>query len=417
EMLVEEGFLSSLQLSNYPALNRRRCDFENVASAKWHLFRIALATFTQEASPECRAAYSRFLTDSVWLDEYVESILEVSGFSRRNPEFARPIQLNIPKDLSSNDGDLQRFTQFLFFSQWDRLRRYANDRGVLMVGDTAFNMAIRGVDIRTRPELFEVDPATGEVIYEAGAPPDEFVPEGQFWHTGAYRWTAHVKENFGWWKSRLELNERLFDAFRLDHFRGFQASWVIPKHAGSPTEGHFVAGPGELFFKSVRDSFPGTQMFVEDLGTITDDVHRLRNSLGLAGMCVLQLAFNSDADHPYLPYKCVLNSVVYTETHDLQPIAGWFRDLPDQQKKRVREYVGKEIGNGVHWEFIRLALASVSDWAIIPAQDVLGLGEEGQMNVSGQIMDRNWRWRLEDIDILRRSAGAMAQLTKIYGRA
>ena len=411
ELLYRDGLLSEDDLTEYPVLNRCYTDFLGVAAAKWRLWRLAFTNFDRASKGE-HDAYERFVAESEWLDEYVSRTV---ARARRPP---RTDAVNVPADVSSKDEGLLKFTQFLFFKQWEQLRSYANAHGVLMVGDTAFNMAINGIDILTRPELFEVDPESGDLRYEAGAPPDEFVPEGQFWHTAAYKWSAHFKENFDWWKKRLSLNGRLYDAFRLDHFRGFEASWIIPKGAQKPVDGRFVPGPGRSFFEAVKNSYSGAQMFVEDLGTITDEVHRLRDSLGLAGMFVLQLAFSTQDDHPHLPYKCVQNSVVYTETHDLKPICGWFKDLPGSLRKRLYDYIGREVSaDDVHWDFIQLALATVSDWTLISAQDLLGLGEEGYMNLSGRIASHNWRWRLNSVDDLRKHSNRLRHLTAIYGRA
>jgi 4-alpha-glucanotransferase len=411
EALHRDGLLSEKDILEYPALDRRYTDFLGVAAAKWRLLRRAFTSFGGQIKGEYRDAYDRFLAESEWLNDYVSCTLA------RALRCPGADDVNVPIDVSPRDDELLRFAQFLFFRQWQELRSYANSRGVLMVGDTAFNMAINGTDILTRPELFEVDVDTGELRYEAGAPPDEFVPEGQFWHTAAYHWPAHFQEGFDWWKRRMSLNGRLYDAFRLDHFRGFEASWVIPKGAEKPTDGWFVPGPGRSFFEAVKKSYPGSQMFVEDLGTITDEVHRLRDSLGLAGMFVLQLGFGTEKDHPHLPHKCVQNSVVYTETHDLEPICGWFKDLSENLQGRLCDYVGRKVSVAdVHWELIRLALASVSDWALISAQDVLGLGEEGYMNVSGRVAPLNWRWRLNSVEGLRAHSDRLRHVAATYGR-
>jgi 4-alpha-glucanotransferase len=411
ELLYRDGLLSEKDLREYPPLDRCYVDFLGVAAAKWQLWRRALASFDRKRDGEYRDAYGRFVAESEWLDDYVSSTLS------RALRYPNADDVNVPVDVTSKDGELLKFTQFLFFKQWEQLRRYANERGVLMVGDTAFNMAINGTDILTRPELFEIDLESGELRYEAGAPPDEFVPEGQFWLTAAYNWSAHIKGGFDWWKRRMSLNARLYDAFRLDHFRGFEASWVIPKGAQKPADGRFVPGPGQRFFEAVKNSYSGAQMFVEDLGTITSEVHRLRDSRGFAGMFVLQLAFSTQDDHPHSPYKCVQNSVVYTETHDLKPICGWYKDLPENLQNRLSDYIGRKISaDDVHWAFIQVALATVSDWSLISAQDVLGLGEEGYMNLSGRVTPLNWRWRINSVCDLRRHSNRLRRLTATYGR-
>jgi 4-alpha-glucanotransferase len=216
---------------------------------------------------------------------------------------------------------------------------------------------------------------------------------------------------------RIAESAALYDAIRLDHFRGFESFWAIPAGSKGSRDGYFVRGPGKAFFEAMIESAGRAEVFVEDLGFITDEVHALRESLGLPGMSVLQLAFNGQKDHPYLPYKCLPNSVIYTETHDLKPMAGWFRDLDFRLRKEIEEYLGMPVTErNVHWEFIRLALSSVAKWALIPVQDLLGLGNEARMNLTGVLSPDNWRWRLTSIKSLDSVSERLLSLTRVYGR-
>jgi 4-alpha-glucanotransferase len=418
EKLLERRFLELEDLEKYPSLPNAVVDFPKVAIAKSKLLRQAFERFRMKANESEKEAFRRFCDSKTWLPGYATYVTRTShngkgpwGERKRGDEITRP-------DFSNElDKQVVSFGQFVFFEQWKCLKSYANNKGIFMAGDIPYNVASEGCDLWESPQLFEVDPITGQTKLEAGAPPDEFVPKGQGWGNPAYAWSAHQQDGFKWWKTRIAENGALYDAIRLDHFRGFESFWAIPAGSKGSTDGYFIRGPGRAFFEAIRESASSAEMFVEDLGFITDEVHALRESLGLPGMSVLQLAFSGQNDHPYLPYKCLPATVVYTETHDLKPMVGWFRDLAPRLKKEIEEYLGVPVTEGnVHWEFIRLALSSVARWALIPVQDLLGLGNEARMNITGELSPENWRWRLTSIKSLDAVSERLFNLTKVYGR-
>ncbi|MGA8655522.1 MAG: 4-alpha-glucanotransferase [Chthoniobacterales bacterium] len=418
EKLSEKGFLEPDDLQQYPRLTSEAVDFPKVILAKWRLLRQAFERFRIKADEAEQEAFRRFCNAKEWLPGYATFVTRDPfnesvywGEWKRGKGVTRP---DVPDEL---DKQFISFLQFAFFEQWKCLKDYANNKGIYIAGDIPYNVARESCDLWESPQLFEVDPITGQTNLEAGAPPDEFVPGGQGWGTPTFAWSVHQQDGFKWWRMRIAEGAALYDAIRLDHFRGFEAFWAIPAGSKRSTDGYFVRGPGRAFFEAIIESAGSAQVFVEDLGFITDEVHALRESLGLPGMIVLQLAFNGQKEHPYLPYKCLPNSVVYTETHDLKPIAGWFRDLNSSLRKQVEEYLGVPVTErNIHWEFIRLALSSVAKWALIPVQDLLGLGNEARMNLTGVLSPENWRWRLTNIKSLDSVSEQLFNLTRVYGR-
>jgi 4-alpha-glucanotransferase len=418
EKLLERGFLEPGDLEQYPGLPSEAVDFPKVVTAKSNLLRQAFERFRIKADNAEQEAFRRFCDSKEWLPGYATYFTRNSfngklycGERKRGEDVNR---LDAPNEL---DRQFISFGQFVFFEQWKCLKNYANTKGIYIAGDIPYNVAYESCDLWESPQLFAVDPVTGKTKLEAGAPPDEFVPGGQGWGMPAYVWSVHQQDGFKWWRTRIAENAALYDAIRLDHFRGFESFWAIPAGSKGSTDGYFVKGPGKAFFEAMIESAGRAEVFVEDLGFITDEVHALRESLGLPGMCVLQLAFNGQKDHPYLPYKCLPNCVIYTETHDLKPMAGWFRDLDFSLRKAVEEYLGMPVTErSVHWEFIRLALSSVANWALIPVQDLLGLGNEARMNLTGVLSPENWRWRLISIKSLDSVSDRLLNLTRVYGR-
>jgi 4-alpha-glucanotransferase len=415
EKLLERGFLEPSDLEQYPSLPNEAVDFPKVVIAKSKLLRQAFARFRMKADEAEKEAFRRFCDSRTWLSGYATYVTRGSHNGEVHPgEWKRGSDVS-PNLSSELDKQVVSFGQFIFFQQWKRLKDYANNKGIYIAGDIPYNVAFESCDLWENPQLFEVDPNTGKTKFEAGAPPDEFVPKGQGWGNPTYAWSIHQQDGFKWWRMRIAENGALYDAIRLDHFRGFEAFWAIPAGSQGSMDGYFVRGPGRAFFEAISAS--SAEMFVEDLGFITTEVHALRESLGLPGMSVLQLAFNGQTDHPYLPHKCLPATVIYTETHDLKPIVGWFRDLNPGLRKKVEEYLGVPVTErSVHWEFIRLALSSVARWALIPVQDLLGLGNEARMNLTGVLSPENWRWRLASVKSLDPVSEQLFNLTRVYGR-
>jgi 4-alpha-glucanotransferase len=272
--------------------------------------------------------------------------------------------------------------QVRFEREWQALRDYAAERGVRLIGDLPIYVSDGGADLAGWPELF----ARGEV---AGAPPDALSATGQRWGNPLYDWPVHRATGFRWWRERFRRTFELVDLCRVDHFRGFVSYWAIPARNSTATRGHWRPGPGAALFRAVARELGDLPVIAEDLGHITPPVHRLRDELGLPGMVVLLWAFRRARRNPHRLENHRRNSVAYTSTHDTDTAAGWFSGLPARQ----RAATGLDPREP-HWGLIGLAYASRAALAIVPAQDVLGLGSEARMNRPG-VTRGNWRWRLE----------------------
>jgi 4-alpha-glucanotransferase len=283
---------------------------------------------------------------------------------------------------------------------------------VEVVGDLPIFVAHDSADVWANQELFRLD-ERGEPEVVAGVPPDYFSETGQLWGNPLYRWDRIEETGYAWWTARLGQALSLYDAIRIDHFRGFEAYWEVPAEAETAKEGHWVKGPGERLFEAVRDALGDLPFVAEDLGDISPEVHALRDRLGLPGMKVLQFAFSAP-DNQYLPHNFPdANTVIYTGTHDNDTAAGWWTFAPKEEKRFARRYLGKR--NVSAWDLIRLAHASVAARAIVPAQDLLSLASETRMNTPGTA-EGNWTWRLEEGALTEELAAKLGELTELYNR-
>ena len=303
-------------------------------------------------------------------------------------------------------GDWARFAgaeaiadQVRFEREWIALRDYARGRGVRLIGDVPIYVSDAGADVEARPELFE----EGEV---AGAPPDALNANGQHWGNPLYDWPAHRATGYRWWIERFLRVRDLVDLARIDHFRGFVAYWAVPEKHKTARYGHWRRGPGLELFRALEHGLGGLDMIAEDLGVITPAVDALRDELGLPGMAVLHWAFDPKPANPHAPANHRVNQVVYTSTHDTATTVGWYAALGKKEKART----GLDPGEP-HWGLIEIALASRAALAIVPAQDVLGLGDEARMNRPGSVSG-NWSWRLERGQLTSAHAARLREATE-----
>ena len=284
------------------------------------------------------------------------------------------------------------FEQYVFDQQWQALRDYARQRGVLLCGDLPFYVDLDSVDVWWQRRLFQLD-AQGRCAAVAGVPPDYFNADGQLWGNPLYDWAAMQTDGFRWWVERLRGQLRLFDCVRIDHFRALSSHWAVPAGAKTARDGHWEPTPGSELLSALRDAFAGLPLIAEDLGTITADVRALRENFDLPGMLVLQFAFDGSPHNPYLPANHVANAVVYTGTHDNDTTVGWYGSLDAHTRERVDATLASTPGD-MPGGLIRAAYASPARLAMIPMQDLLALGTEARMNVPGT-PSGNWRWRFE----------------------
>ena len=268
-------------------------------------------------------------------------------------------------------------------------------------------------DVWVNPELFTLD-NKGWPEKVAGVPPDYFSETGQRWGNPIYRWQKHIDDDFQWWKQRLKTQLELFDLIRIDHFRGFEACWEIPADCETAIDGEWVKAPGDALFSKLVETFGELPLVAEDLGIITDEVTALREKYAMPGMKILQFAFGDDASNPYLPHQHTKDSISYTGTHDNNTTLGWFDDLDDKTKARVYEYLGGS-DEEMPWLLIRASLESVSQFSIIPMQDILALNAEHRMNVPGTT-EGNWNWQFDWDMIDEGCASRLKKLNELYGR-
>ncbi|WP_231940822.1 4-alpha-glucanotransferase [Acidihalobacter aeolianus] len=307
-----------------------------------------------------------------------------------------------------------RFSQFVFFCQWKNLRDYANRNGVSLFGDMPIFVAHDSADVWVNRELFDLD-ERGFARSRSGVPPDYFSATGQLWGNPLYRWDKMLEDDFAWWLRRFETQLELYDFIRVDHFRGFVACWSVPMGEDTAMNGHWVDVPGRELFEKLFAHFGYIPIVAEDLGVITPDVETLRDDFDLPGMRILQFAFDSDADNPYLPHNFIQNCVVYTGTHDNDTTLGWFEGRTLDARKRILDYLGNP-GEPMPAALIRTAMASVASLAVVPMQDLLGLGSEHRMNTPGTSAEVNWRWRFTWEMCAETLVEDLRSLCETYGR-
>ncbi len=285
-----------------------------------------------------------------------------------------------------------QFQQYIFFTQWAELKKYANENNVLIIGDVPIFVAHDSAEVWANRKYFALD-HTGHPKFVAGVPPDYFSQTGQHWGNPHYQWQKLEEEGFSWWVDRLRTQCELYDAIRIDHFRGLAKYWEIPASETTAVNGRWVAAPGRHLLQVLTQMYPSLCLIAEDLGTITPDVHELRDEFALPGMNVLQFAFDGSDENPYLPKNHLQNSLVYTATHDNDTTLAWYESLSAETQQYIRQCINYETEN-MPWPMIRAALDSVANLAIFPMQDILSLGKGHRMNRPGTI-EGNWQWRFE----------------------
>jgi 4-alpha-glucanotransferase len=411
EKLVEDGLAPAAALSDVPDFPADRVEWARVREWKDRFFRATWAQASRSARVrEELDAFRSAPEQKPWLADWA---LYAARRSTARREDSGPISAEI---------EYQEFLQMTFFLQWDRLRWEARRRGISLFGDVPIYVSPDSVDVEAHRNLFALD-AEGRALEVAGVPPDFFSETGQLWGYPLYRWDRMAEDGYAWWIARLRSAFRLTDIVRLDHFRAFAAYWAVPAGERTAVNGRWRRGPGRKLFDAMRRTLGNVPLVAEDLGTITPDVKRLLARLGIPGMKVLQFAFY-EADNTYLPHRHVPNAVVYTGTHDNDTTVGWWTGEVghstrsnteiETERQYARRYLGFD-GREVHWEFIRAVLASVADTAIVPAQDLLGLGSAARMNRPGTV-GGNWRWRLLPGQLTHDIAQRLAMMTETYDR-
>ena len=405
DLLIEAGLLTKTEVTacNWgEALSQ--VDFCAVSQMRGALLRKAFSRYREQDD-----ALADFAADNKnWLYPYARySILKDRNGGKPWNQW--------DSDDSISAGELRYycFEQYIFHTQWKALRNYAHSKGVSIIGDVPFYVPYDSVEVWAEPKWFLLD-KTHRPIAVAGCPPDRFSKTGQLWGNPLYRWDLMKKDGFHWWIHRLRAASERYDVIRLDHFRGFADYYAVPYWSKSAETGEWRPGPGLDFIRSIQQTLPNTPMITEDLGFLTETVHKLRNASGYPGMKVLEFAFDGNSNNMYLPHTYFQNTVCYTGTHDNMPLKQWFAESPEPTIEFANRYMG-DPANPV-WGMISLCLSSPADLAIVQMQDYMELGAEGRMNTPGTCNGQNWSWRMKPGSCTENLAEKIKKLTCTYGR-
>jgi 4-alpha-glucanotransferase len=421
DKIFEEGLLDRQGLQTKPFFSDDTVDYAEVTNFKLPLLRQSFERVRSGAFPAQARAFDEFCAaEASWLDDYALFMAlreqhEGANWDTWEYDIAtrRPAALEHWRNKLADQIAMQKYLQCLFFSQWRQVMAYAHERGIRIIGDTPIFVAYNSADVWAHPDLFYLD-ADGHPTVVAGVPPDYFSETGQLWGNPLYRWDRMAETGYAWWVARIKATLDLVDIVRLDHFRGFEAYWEVPADEPTAVHGRWIKGPGAALFETFERMLGELPIIAEDLGLITPPVVELRDRFNLPGMKILQFAFSSDADDPYLPHNYTRNCIVYTGTHDNDTTLGWFNTRGDAEREAVLCYLNRD-GSDICWDMLRLAFASVADVAVVPLQDVLRLGNEARQNMPGRL-GGNWAWRFRAEALTPELAQRLREVTTTYGR-
>lgn len=424
EKLIAKGWLTEKEV--------KACDFGNnkrvVSYGKLYESRFALLRKAYERSKivEDEKFYEFVQEQSYWICDYA-LFMAVKNF------FGDGSWIEWPEDIRYHwknavdyyneklyfEVEYYKFMQYVFFEQWNDLKRYANNNGIQIIGDIPIYVAFDSADVWSHPELFQLKEGSIPAAV-AGCPPDGFSATGQLWGNPLYRWDYHKETGYDWWVKRVAHCCKLYDMLRIDHFRGFDEYYSIPAEDDTAVNGHWEKGPGIDLFYTIKNRLGEKSIIAEDLGYMTDTVKKLVADSGYPGMKVLEFAFDSrdsSSAADYLPYNYIRNCVVYTGTHDNETIMGWLDSITQEERKMIEDYVGRKKASKstLCKELVRSAMSSVADLCVIPLQDYLELGNEARIN-HPSTAEGNWQWRVRESELSKKLERYIRELTVVYGR-
>ena len=418
DILVKEGLLKREELERIswePTPNR--VDFGLQYTRRYPILRTAHERFVPGEEYEVFCQENAF-----WLNNYAlfMAIKDNLGGAPwltwpEGLKTCRPEALEEQRQKLGKNLDFYRFLQYQFFRQWKALRRYANGKGIRIIGDTPIYVPLDSADVWANPHLFQLDSSL-RPTHVAGCPPDSFTADGQLWGNPLYDWPIHEKTGYRWWIRRLSAAAAMYDVVRIDHFRGLESYWSVPAQDKTAKNGHWCPGPGMSFVHAIRKALPGLDFIAEDLGYITPEVRKLQQDSGYPGMKVLEFAFDSREESDYLPHLYPVDSVCYTGTHDNPPLGQWLEDAAPEDVACAKAYLGLNQEEGYIWGIIRGAMSSVSRLCVVQLQDYLELGKDARMNQPGSLSCANWTWRANARQLTPALAEKIRSVTKRYGR-
>ena len=430
EKLIDMDLISLEECEPTVTFPDSRVDFGKVIKYKWSLLEAAFNHFQKDTVPSINQEFIIFFkAESFWLDDYsifmsIKLANELKAWNEWEYDlrFHDPVAIKQWKEDHEFEVTFHKFTQFLFFKQWEEAKNYTNQKSIKIIGDLPIFVAYDSVDVWIHPEFYQLDDDR-ELLFVAGVPPDYFSSTGQRWGNPLYNWEEIKKRDYKWWIQRIKHSFRMVDILRIDHFRGFESYWQIPASEETAVRGEWKSGPGIDLFQKLKQNLGDIAIIAEDLGLITPEVEKLLQQTGYPGIRVLQFAFEGSPDpskpsdpseHKYLPHNYTQNSIVYTGTHDNQTTKSWFEGLSAKKKNNLIDYVNS-FEDDMVGVLIRLIWGSVANMAVIPLQDLLRLGDEARMNVPGKT-ENNWEWRFTWDQLNGAYNSNLAHISEIYGR-
>lgn len=456
DMLIDDGLLNEKEIGNIPNFSNEKVEFGKVIDFKYDLYRKAFENFKNKKNKaKLNSAFEEFIEkNEFWLDDYCLFVSlknyfiqerkntyetdEYKKYKKDNINSMTENQINdcfygacwnsFPSDLVSRkktalnkwrkklESEIMfyKFIQFEFFYQWKKLKDYANENDIKIIGDIPIFVAADSADTWSNKNLFCID-KSGKPVKVAGVPPDYFSQTGQLWGNPLYDWKVHKKSGYEWWIKRVESMLSLVDILRIDHFRGFESYWAVDYGEKTAVKGKWVKGPGEELFDAIKEKLGDINIIAEDLGDLNEEVIELRNKLGFPGMKILQFAFDGSSENSYLPHNYDSNNyVVYTGTHDNDTTQGWYDSAEEGQKDYFRRLLNVS-GNDAVWDMIRQAYSSSAKFAVIPMQDVSVSGKQARMNTPG-VASGNWQYRCSENDFCSNNASGLRYLSELFNR-
>lgn len=421
DLVSECGLLSKKNLENRPRFSSKQVDFQKVEEWKYPLLKQAFENFQSKKDEALEFEYHHFLKEHTWwLHDYALFMSARNHFNNlhwsdweHDLKFRKKKALQKYNELLSEEIEFRKFKQFLFFKQWFGLRDYARSKKVQIFGDMPLYVSGDSVDVWTNTDIFMLD-ENFKPTHVGGVPPDYFSETGQLWGNPLFDWGRLEEREFDWWLARLHFNLNLFDNVRIDHFRGLESFWSVPADESTAIKGEWLPAKGYLLLKKFKEQVDYLPLIAEDLGVITPEVEQLRSDFRLPGMKVLQFGFSSDATNQHLPHNYQPRFVAYTGTHDNDTTLGWLHSLKGNERKLVRRYLGRPgkraLKKGIEWIW-----SSAAQSAVMPMQDLLGLGRRARLNTPG-VANGNWRWRFSWRQVRMKHKTFLAEITRKYNR-
>jgi len=409
--LIKDGLLP--KKITVPEFSSKKVDFRKTGKFKSKILTRAFGNF--KGSP----AFGLFCRkNSCWLDDYCDFLVLRDKYGRSWNRWPAPFAKREEESLNNFRKKLKKkieekkFIQWLFFKQWHRLKKYANKKGIKLIGDVPMFVSLDSADVWAHQELFLLD-GRGNPLFVSGVPPDYFSRTGQLWGNPVYNWPAMRADNYNWWRQRFKFAFEIYDIIRIDHFRGFTACWRVPARARTSLKGKWVRSPGYELFGTLKRFFGKIPIIAEDLGRITPAVRKMREFFGFPGMKILQFAFSGKARKQFLPRNYRKNCVVYTGSHDNDTVTGWWKSCTKKERRRVISFFG--VVKELNWQMIESAMASRAVFSVFPLQDVLGLGSRARFNSPGTTAG-NWRWRFDYNVLTEKITKKLRLLTSVKKR-